>query len=202
MPKQGEYARVMKSKSLPILAGAALMLAAGLGTSASATIVTTSPGPSPLSVAGVSGIDSLTFSPTPATTVKVLTGGDLPGNQDPSTIAASISTVFGVPTPTLTLNDESLTNPFTDSVPLGFNYAAIHQDSGEIIFFYNASQTTFTLNAFNNGAEAGALSNARFYSSVPAPEIGHGLLVLLAVGGVLFGGKFLEGLKKHRLNAA
>jgi hypothetical protein len=37
---------------------------------------------------------------------------------------------------------------------------------------------------------------------VPASIIGHGLFVLLAVGGVLFGGKFLEGLKKHRLNAA
>jgi hypothetical protein len=32
---------------------------------------------------------------------------------------------------------------------------------------------------------------------VPAPLIGHGLLVLLAVGGVLFGGKFLESHKKH-----
>jgi hypothetical protein len=37
---------------------------------------------------------------------------------------------------------------------------------------------------------------------VPAPLIGHGLLVLLAVGGVLFGGKFLEGLKKRHLHAA
>jgi hypothetical protein len=34
-------------------------------------------------------------------------------------------------------------------------------------------------------------------SAVPAPVIGHGLFVLLAVGGVLFGGKFLENLKKH-----
>jgi hypothetical protein len=37
---------------------------------------------------------------------------------------------------------------------------------------------------------------------VPAPLIGHGLLVLVAVGGVLFGGKFLEGLKKRHLHAA
>lgn len=34
---------------------------------------------------------------------------------------------------------------------------------------------------------------------VPAPVIGHGLFVLLAVGGVLYGGKLLENLKKHRL---
>jgi len=37
---------------------------------------------------------------------------------------------------------------------------------------------------------------------VPAPVIGHGLLALLAVGGVLFGGKLLESLKKHHLHAA
>jgi hypothetical protein len=37
---------------------------------------------------------------------------------------------------------------------------------------------------------------------VPAPVIGHGLFVLLAVGGVLFGGKLLERLKKHHLHAA
>jgi hypothetical protein len=193
---------VAKSKSLPILiSAAALMLAAGMVTSASATIVTTSPGPSPLSVAGVSGIDSLTFSPTPATTIKVLTGTDLPADQNPSTIAASISTVFSVPTPTLTLNDENLTNPFTDSVPLGFNYAAIHQDSGEIIFFYSTLEHSFTLEGFQNGSPSDALSNARFYSAVPAPLIGHGLLVLLAIGGVLFGGKLLENLKKRHLQA-
>jgi len=37
---------------------------------------------------------------------------------------------------------------------------------------------------------------------VPAPIIGHGLFVLLAVGGVLVGGKLLEGFKKHRAQAA
>jgi len=38
--------------------------------------------------------------------------------------------------------------------------------------------------------------------AVPAPIIGHGLFVLLAVGGVLFGGKLLENLKKRNLQAA
>jgi hypothetical protein len=36
---------------------------------------------------------------------------------------------------------------------------------------------------------------------VPAPVIGHGLFVLLAIGGVLFGGKLLENLKKRHLQA-
>jgi hypothetical protein len=38
----------------------------------------------------------------------------------------------------------------------------------------------------------------QFSQTVPAPLIGHGLLVLLAVGGVLCGGKLLENLKKRR----
>ncbi len=37
---------------------------------------------------------------------------------------------------------------------------------------------------------------------VPTPLIGHGLLALLAVGGVLCGGKLLEQLKKRDLHAA
>jgi hypothetical protein len=37
---------------------------------------------------------------------------------------------------------------------------------------------------------------------VPAPIIGHGLLVLLAIGGVMLGGKLVEGLKKRQLHAA
>lgn len=48
----------------------------------------------------------------------------------------------------------------------------------------------------------GSDTNTCFAGEVPAPVIGHGLLVLLAVGGVLFGGKFLENLKKRQLHAA
>jgi hypothetical protein len=42
------------------------------------------------------------------------------------------------------------------------------------------------------------VSNAFILQPVPAPLIGHGLFVLAAVGGVLFGGKLLESLKKRR----
>jgi hypothetical protein len=44
-----------------------------------------------------------------------------------------------------------------------------------------------------NGANTGPVD----VSVVPAPVIGHGLLVLLAVGGVLFGGKLLEHSKRR-----
>lgn len=39
------------------------------------------------------------------------------------------------------------------------------------------------------------------HAAVPAPLVGHGFLALLAIGGVLFGSKFLEN-RKTRLNAA
>jgi hypothetical protein len=38
--------------------------------------------------------------------------------------------------------------------------------------------------------------------AVPAPLIGHGLLVLLAVSGVLFGRRCLEKIKARNLRAA
>jgi hypothetical protein len=37
---------------------------------------------------------------------------------------------------------------------------------------------------------------------VPAPSIGHGILAFLAVGGMFFGGKLLENLKKRHLHSA
>jgi hypothetical protein len=46
------------------------------------------------------------------------------------------------------------------------------------------------------------LSSGAEVVSVPAPLIGHGLLVLLAIGGVLSGSKLLENLKKRHLQAA
>jgi hypothetical protein len=62
------------------------------------------------------------------------------------------------------------------------------------------STTQVLFHAVYNNASDGAESF--FLISVPSPLIGHGLLALLAVGGVLFGGKLVEILKKHRLQAA
>jgi len=53
-------------------------------------------------------------------------------------------------------------------------------------------------NFSNTNITASAVSDVE---PVPAPIIGHGLLVLLAIGGVMFGGKLMEGLKKHQLHA-
>jgi len=194
---------MLKFQSLPILPGAAaLVLVAGLATSASADIISYGPGsPIDVSGSGIDGVGTFTFSPTPATEIFAITGTDFTTdfpNQDPTTVASGVAAVFEVSTPTLTANNESLSNPFTENDPTGYNYVAIHNDSGEIVFFYDTSQTTFTLNN-----SSGALSNARFYACeadqagcsnvpAPAPPIGRGLPVLLAVGGLLFGSKLWE----------
>jgi hypothetical protein len=76
---------------------------------------------------------------------------------------------------------------FTDT--LGNFDAAVHlQDCGP------ASGTCQPGQTGSNSLVVGEL--------VPAPAIGHGLLVLLAVGGVLFGGKLVESLKRGHLRAA
>lgn len=62
----------------------------------------------------------------------------------------------------------------------------------------NSTQVLFHA-VFNNASDG---AESFFLISVPSPLIGHGLLALLAIGGVLFGGKLLETLKKHRLQAA
>lgn len=53
-----------------------------------------------------------------------------------------------------------------------------------------------TINLNNDGPDSIALF------AVPSPLIGHGLLALLGIGGVLFGGKLSETLKKRHLRAA
>jgi hypothetical protein len=51
------------------------------------------------------------------------------------------------------------------------------------------------------GTGADADSFTLQIGAVPAPLIGHGLPVLLAVGGLLFGAKLLEGSERHGLQS-
>jgi len=64
----------------------------------------------------------------------------------------------------------------------------------------NTGCTGFVGNAGTQGM--GTNDNPTDCHAVPAPVIGHGVLVLLAIGGVLCAGKALESLKKHRMQAA
>jgi hypothetical protein len=57
-------------------------------------------------------------------------------------------------------------------------------------------------NIFVADVFSGQTGNTGPVDVVPAPILGHGLLALLAIGGVLSGSRLLESLKKHRLHAA
>jgi|GEM_PF-1691093 hypothetical protein len=139
-----------------------LMLA---GHPAHADVIMLGPG-SPID-STITGIGTVSFTPTPATEILQVTdpefSTDFP-NQNPTTVASGIATVFGVGTPTLTLNDDgpipaSYMQSFASGS--GYNYAAIHNDTGELIFFFDTLETSFTLDGQNQ------LSNARFYECAP-----------------------------------
>jgi hypothetical protein len=79
-------------------------------------------------------------------------------------------------------------NGFADFTLNNVNFDSL-PDNTEVLFHAVWSNAT-------DGAES------YFLISVPSPLIGHGLFVLLAVGGVLFGGKFVEKIKARNLRAA
>ena len=160
---------------------------------------TTSPITSPpfINIPGVTA--PLTFSPTPATSIWEVTNpdfGTLFPNQDPATIATGIETLFklsSTPTPTLTLNNESPGgSPFSESVPGGYNFVAIHNAEAEIIFNYATTQTSFNLSGDFQG-----LSNVRFYSGSPVPEPATWAMILLGFAALGFAAFRLNG--KNRL---
>jgi PEP-CTERM motif len=153
--------RKLGPKSLAIGAGIAALV--GLAASPSdASIITLGPG-SPIN-STITGIGNISFTPTPATEILQVTdpeySADFP-NQNPSTVGTGVGTVFGVPTPSLVDNFETIGNTFNQTGLVPYNYAAIHNDTGELIFFYNTLETSFSYNT------AEALSNIRFYACVP-----------------------------------
>jgi hypothetical protein len=88
---------------------------------------------------------------------------------------------------TLVLNDESPTaSPYSQTVPGGYNYVAIHNDTGELVFQYTTSQTTFDLSGYGS-----AFSNARFFSSgggSPTPEPSTWAMMILGFIGLGYAG--------------
>jgi hypothetical protein len=69
-------------------------------------------------------------------------------------------------------------------------------------FLVNSGSGNFFVADILCGATSGCTGTGPVDVPVPAPIIGHGLFVLLAIGGVLFGGKLMEDLKKRHLRAA
>ena len=153
---------MLNPKSISILAGAAALGLGLLAAPAYASIITLGPA-SPIN-STITGIGNISFTPTPATQILQVTdpeySADFP-NQNPSTVGAGVGTIFGVPTPSLVDNFESIGNTFNQTGLVPYNYAAIHNDTGELIFFYNTLETAFSYST------AAALSKIRFYACVP-----------------------------------
>ena len=174
---------MLTAKSLSILAGAALAVSV-LAAPASADIISLGPA-SPID-STITGIGDISFTPTPATEILQVTdpqySTDFP-NQDPTTtVLNGVATVFGVPAADLSLADnfETIGATFDETGLVAYRYAAIHNDTGELIFFYSTPETSFS---YSTGA---ALSNIRFYSSTAAavPEPSSLALLGAALAGL------------------
>jgi len=237
---------MLKSKSLPILAGAGALLAAGLLAAAPAeadiTYQLTSchiSSPGSCSTAGTSyGTVTLTQNGANVDFDVALSGGSVFVET-----GAADDQLFKFNATGIVVGDivnETTVPTLTPAVPLnGFTGAFNGDGTGNFSFGIacvtasqcngasgaNFSELTFTVNGATIaevtpantdpknvntifvadilcGATSGCSGTGPVDVSVPTPLIGHGLLALLAVGGVLFGGRLLESLKKHQTQAA
>lgn len=73
---------------------------------------------------------------------------------------------------------------------------------GPVVFSLTTTGETSIPTISNVVGQFGTTPDNIALVSTPAPIVGHGLLVLLAIGGVLSGGKLLENLKKRQLHSA
>lgn len=134
---------------------------------ASASI--TALGPSSPITSTITGIGTMTFTPTPATEILQVTdpqySADFPNQNPNTTVLDGVAAVFGVPAADLSLVDDFESNvgpSFNQTGLVPYNFVAIHNAQGELLFYYSTAETSF---AFNT---AQALSNARFYSCTGA----------------------------------
>jgi hypothetical protein len=172
--------------------GAALLAGSfGWASAANAAVVdlgTTSP----LTITGISGLTQLTFSPSPDTDSKEAnnTGTSDYSNdflpQDPTTVGNGIKTIFALSTaPTFISTTNNPSNGGTFTPTSAFNYAAIHQDSGEVVLFFATAQTSLTLSWLPTDTQQ--LSNINFYSVASAvPEPSTWGMMLLGFAGLAF----------------
>jgi hypothetical protein len=86
--------------------------------------------------------------------------------------------------------------PNTNASLFNFNPSTIGPASFVLDFSGVTANTTITSATFSFG------TGPDHFITVPAPLIGHGLLALFAIGGVLFGSNFVENLKKYRSRVA
>jgi len=166
-------------------------------------------------VFGDSNVFNLNLSTTGTLCLNDMQSGCTTGAPSPTDLtqtAAGNADGFG--SFNFSLNDGSGFSPNSvfSSLSLDFTTAAVTEENlltsngtatvaAHMALGSNLNCTGFAGNGGTQGM--GTNDNPGNCSAVPAPVIGHGLLVLLAIGGVLGGGKLLENLKKqHRLRAA
>jgi hypothetical protein len=233
----------MKSKSLPILAGAAALLATGLVAAPAQADTFTFTSCHITGGCGTStsfGTTTLTQSGANVTFDVVLNSGNrfvetgsgggalfIFNDTLSSTTVTNISATLNGSTVTIPGGLSGLTNqaPFMADGTGDFTASVFCTDSSQCNggstpnindLHFTVTNATLaqleTANAAGNIFVADILCGATTCAaggltgpvdvSIPAPVIGHGLLALLAIGGVLFGCKLSETLKKDRLQAA
>jgi len=138
----------------------------------------------------------------------------------------SVSNVSGTPTRwlgvgggsfsivgnTITLETIGGGQPDQLILPSGASFPAANASITNGMFSpFVVGPATFTLNLSGVTAATTVIPTSVVFSfgtgpdtfiAVPAPIIGHGLLALLAIGGVLLGSKLLKEHKKHHFHAA
>jgi len=154
------------------------------------------------------------YSINPATGAATLigsTGLTLGGSRSLSTNAGSLYFADGGSLYTLNTS----TGAATLIGPVGAGLTALLQENGTLYGASEAFAPSLSVDTVDPATGAATIGPditgagvtfvtgfAPILSAVPAPAIGHGLPVVLAVGGVLFGAKLLERSRKRRLFGA
>jgi len=165
-------------------------------------------------VFGDSSVFNLNLSSAAGAGTLCLTNGGLCTTGAPSitlTQASAVNNVDGFGPMNFQLNDDpgfstphsSLTFDFTtaNAVAVTALLSPNSNNTDTVAHMALSTNTACTGFAGDGNKPTGSSTNSSC-TAVPAPLIGHGVVVLLAIGGVLCAGKALESFKKHRLQAA
>jgi hypothetical protein len=140
---------------------------------------------SPLTLSGVPGLTTLVFSPSPDTDTKLANNvgtndfANLFLPQNPTNVGAGVQTLFGLGTTPTFISSPGNAGPGTFTATSPFNFAAVHQGTAEIVFFFATPQTSISF-----GPNTPQLSGINFYSigsAVPEPAT-WGMMLLGFVG--------------------